>query len=88
MLIFLILFQGFEFVINGRKYFAFSKYEVDSQGVATSYCDKTMAGWTHDVLGNAWACYKGEKSKALHYKASESPEQYLKFEATQNVVLK
>lgn len=29
--------------------------------VVTSYCDQTMSGWVHDVLGNNWACFTGKK---------------------------
>lgn len=27
----------------------------------TSYCDQTLPGWVHDVLGNNWACFVGKK---------------------------
>ena len=53
--------QGFEVVINDKKYFAFSAYK-QSGLVVTSLCDQTLNGWSHDVAkykpGN-WACYKG-----------------------------
>ncbi|XP_035206656.1 dipeptidyl peptidase 1-like isoform X3 [Stegodyphus dumicola] len=52
--------QGFEVVINYRKYFAFSKYTDDS-GNVTSYCDTVFPGWSHDVLGKNWACYNAKK---------------------------
>ncbi|XP_005091689.1 dipeptidyl peptidase 1 isoform X2 [Aplysia californica] len=48
--------QGFEVVVAGRKYFAFSKYVGK-----TSYCHETMPGWSHDVLGRDWSCYSGKK---------------------------
>ena len=53
-------FQGFEVVIDGRKYFAYSKY-TGSGSEAISYCDQTMPGWSHDVLGHDWACFFGHK---------------------------
>lgn len=53
--------QGFEVVINYRKYFAFSLYIQNAPGNATSFCDKTFPGWSHDVLGKNWACYTGRK---------------------------
>lgn len=53
--------QGFEVVINYRKYFAFSAYKQDSQNRTINYCNQTLPGWSHDVLGNNWACYKGYK---------------------------
>lgn len=52
--------QGFEVVINYRKYFAFSKYEKKGDNV-TSYCDTVLPGWSHDVLGKNWACYNAQK---------------------------
>ena len=52
--------QGFEVVLNGTKYFAFSKY-VGS----VSYCDKTLPGWSHDAqdVSQNWACYYGKLKK-------------------------
>ena len=49
--------QGFEVTINYRKYFAFSQYKNVGQNVI-SYCNSTSAGWSHDLLGNNWACVK------------------------------
>lgn len=56
--------QGFEIVINYRKYYAFSAYK-NSHGNVTSMCDRTLPGWSHDVLGNNWACYVGKKITSL-----------------------
>ncbi|XP_078584961.1 dipeptidyl peptidase 1-like [Branchiostoma floridae x Branchiostoma japonicum] len=50
--------QGFEVVINQRKYFAFSSY-TKADDVVTSFCNSTFAGWSHDTLGKDWACYYG-----------------------------
>ena len=49
--------QGFEVVLNGTKYFAFSKY----MGTV-SYCDQTLPGWSHDAqdVSQNWACYYGK----------------------------
>lgn len=52
--------QGFEVVINFRKYFAFSKYK-QSGPTVTSYCNSTLPGWSHDILGNNWLCYSATK---------------------------
>ncbi|XP_042905828.1 dipeptidyl peptidase 1 [Parasteatoda tepidariorum] len=59
--------QGFEVVINYRKYFAFSSYKSLPNGTATSLCDRTLPGWSHDVLGKNWACYKGYKLQKLDH---------------------
>ncbi|GFQ76884.1 dipeptidyl peptidase 1 [Trichonephila clavata] len=58
--------QGFEIVINYRKYFAFSYYEKNSKGNFTSRCDRILPGWSHDVLGKNWACYNGHKSESSY----------------------
>lgn len=55
--------QGFEVQINGSKYFAFSAYKKSGKEV-TSYCDKTLNGWSHEAAvlkPSNWACYKGQK---------------------------
>ena len=27
----------------------------------TSICDRTLVGWSHDVLSHNWACFKGKR---------------------------
>ena len=53
--------QGFEVVVDGRKYFAFSKYSKSGAKV-TSFCNQTMPGWSHDaqVVSKNWGCFYGK----------------------------
>lgn len=65
------IFQGFEAMVAGRKYFAFSKYEaIDSKII--SKCDETFPGWSHDTFGRNWACYIGHKAKHVPAKVHDS----------------
>eukprot|EP00118_Oscarella_pearsei_P028816 m.3010 g.3010 ORF g.3010 m.3010 type:complete len:457 (+) comp9006_c0_seq1:42-1412(+) len=49
--------QGYELVINGRKYFAFADYGE----LNVDLCGKTKNGWSHNINGTDWACYKAAK---------------------------
>ena len=55
--------QGFEVVVGGRKFFAFSNYTVldEDEDKAISHCHSTCNGWVHDISGKDWACYYGVK---------------------------
>ena len=56
----LIYNQGFEVILLGRKYFAFSYYKKEDKTVQ-SICDATFPGWVHDENERSWGCYIGEK---------------------------
>ena len=63
--------------------FAFFKYEQINSTYANYWCNQTMQGWSHDVLGNDWACFKAIKQddskNYVHATASKSQfnERYL-----------
>lgn len=66
--------QGVAFVLQHRKYFAFSKYKQEGKKV-TSYCGSTLPGWSHDILGKNWACYTGRKANPQPPKSYIQPEE-------------
>ncbi|OUC48912.1 cathepsin C exclusion domain protein [Trichinella nativa] len=56
----LIYNQGFEVIVNNRKYFAFFKW-IKRDNKFISICGKTLPGWQHDILGRHWSCFVGTK---------------------------
>lgn len=54
------------------------QYKKEGQNV-TSYCNETLPGWVHDVLGHNWACFTGHKisSSPSDVRINELPPQKL-----------
>ncbi|XP_052068685.1 dipeptidyl peptidase 1-like isoform X2 [Mytilus californianus] len=69
----LIYNQGFEVVIAGRKYFAFSMFKKDGKNI-TSMCDQTFPGWSHDTFDRDWSCFSGMKMSSVAPKTYQLPD--------------
>lgn len=59
----LIYDQGFEVVLEGKKFFAFFNFTKDGTKIV-SHCGETFTGWYHENAVNAtnWGCFKGVKA--------------------------
>eukprot|EP00392_Amoebophrya_sp_AT5.2_P000883 g885.t1 len=57
--------EGFEVAVDGKVFFAFSKFDLDGAGQNTTHCGETLTGWFHDkdIPGN-YGCYYGVKKDA------------------------
>ena len=62
--------QGFEVVLGGRKYFAFSNYTMLNKTAAVSHCSSTFNGWSHNIDQSDWACYFGRKMESAPSKVA------------------
>jgi cathepsin C len=64
--------EGFEVMIDNKRYFAFSKYvpktpeslQKDDLADYISICDETLVGWYHNDDGSNWGCYHAIKANA------------------------
>lgn len=52
---------GFEVVIHGRKFFAYVKFKETVKGRDVLFCNETILGSSHNVLGDDWTCLYGRK---------------------------
>ena len=51
-----------------HKLFLFSNFQLQNGSEVVSYCDRTLVGWSHDVIGHNWACFKGKNSRRVEAK--------------------
>jgi len=67
--------EGFEVAVDGKVFFAFSRYDFDSEGRNQTHCDETLTGWYHDKEGGNYGCYYGIKksSGSAHESAETMP---------------
>lgn len=57
----LIYNQGFEFEVGHQKLFTFFEWEKVNASYSKYWCNRTMFGWAHDVLGREWSCFVAVK---------------------------
>lgn len=56
--------EGFEVAVDGKNFFAFSRFDLDSMGNNVTNCGETLTGWYHDQEGGEYGCYYGIKKTA------------------------
>nr|CAB3239847.1 dipeptidyl peptidase 1-like [Phallusia mammillata] len=81
----LIYNQGFEVTVAYRKLFAFFEWKTMDKSQSIFWCNRTMYGWSHDLLGNDWACFiavkqapklPGQEFQMANWKGNIVPNQY------------
>ncbi|CAD7963661.1 unnamed protein product [Amoebophrya sp. A25] len=56
--------EGWEVAVDGKVFFAFSRFDLDSTGRNETHCDETLTGWYHDANGGNYGCYFGRKQSS------------------------
>ncbi|XP_072029393.1 dipeptidyl peptidase 1-like [Amphiura filiformis] len=67
--------QGFEVVLHGKKFFGYSRYEIQHQQFVASYCNES-SGWAHNIDQSDWACLRAEQIEAKYPSASSKANIY------------
>lgn len=62
-----------DFSVNDRAHFGLRLQYSQEGSKVTSYCDQTLPGWAHDVLGNNWACFVGKKVNSVPSRSNSRP---------------
>lgn len=53
--------EGFEVAVDGKTFFAFSKFTLDGEGKNVTDCSQTLTGWWKEGDGVSYGCYYGRK---------------------------
>jgi len=68
--------EGVEIRIGGKKYFAYFKYHMNTDGTCTSTCSETVNGYVHNDDRSGWGCWKATRKGAPQtYKAYPPAEE-------------
>lgn len=59
--------------LNANLFAALHFQYVENGPRVTSYCDQTLPGWVHDVLGNNWACFVGKRVEPVPPRIDSRP---------------
>ncbi len=67
--------QGFEVILHGKKFFGYSRYEIQHQQFVASFCNESD-GWAHNIDQSDWACFKAEQIEAKYPSVAGEPNEY------------